>query len=71
VQRGDYRSVAHLVPDERARTFVACGTPDDVRAKLEPLWDVADSVCFVPPTYALDTAKLLAYGAAIAEAFYG
>lgn len=52
-------------------TMVICGTPDEVRAKVEPLWDVADSLCFVPPTYALDTAKLLTYGAAIAQTFYG
>jgi probable F420-dependent oxidoreductase len=71
VQRGDYRSVASLVPDEMVRAFVVTGTPDEVRAKVEPLWDVADSLCFVPPTYALDTAKLLTYGAAIAQTFYG
>jgi hypothetical protein len=50
---------------------VACGTPDEVRQKLEPLWEVADSVCYVPPAYGLGPDKLLAYGAAIAQTFYG
>lgn len=71
VQRGDYLSVAQLVPDEMARTFVACGTPDEVRHALEPLWDVADSLCLVPPSYGLEPAKLLTYAAAIAQTFYG
>ncbi len=71
VQRGDYLSVAHLVPDEMAETFVVCGTPDQVRKRLEPVWEVADSVCYVPPSYGLDPGKLLRYAAAIAETFYG
>ncbi len=71
IQRGDYRSVSEVVPDEMARTFVACGTKDEVRAKLEPLWQVADSVCYVPPGYGLDPAKFLTYAAAIGETFYG
>lgn len=71
VQAGDFLSVAHLVPDEMAETFVVCGTPDQVRKKLEPIWDVADSVCYVPPSYGLEPAKLLTYAAAIAQTFYG
>ena len=43
VRRGDYIGVKHLVPDEMAETFVVCGTADEVRKKLEPVWDVADS----------------------------
>lgn len=71
IHRGDFLSVAELVPDEMARTFVVCGTPDEVRKKVEPLWEITDSVCFVPPGYGLDPGKLLAYGAAIANTFYG
>jgi alkanesulfonate monooxygenase SsuD/methylene tetrahydromethanopterin reductase-like flavin-dependent oxidoreductase (luciferase family) len=37
------------VPDDMARTFVVCGNPDQVRTQLEPLWDVADSLCLQPP----------------------
>ncbi len=71
VKRSDFASVAHKIPDEMAQTFVVCGTLDDVRKKLEPIWEIADSVCYVPPTYTLDPAKLLTYGAAIAQTFYG
>jgi error-prone DNA polymerase len=64
VKRGDFASAAGKIPDEMAQTFVACGTPDEVRKKLEPIWEVADSVCYVPPSYNLEPAKLLTYGAA-------
>lgn len=71
VQRGGYASAAHLVPDEMAETFVVCGTPDEVRKKIEPVWEVADSLLLVPPAYALPPAKLMAYAGAIASTFYG
>jgi len=71
VKRGDYLGVKHLVPDEMAETFVVCGTPDEVRKKLEPVWDVADSVTLVPPAYSLTPDKLMAYAGAIASTFYG
>jgi alkanesulfonate monooxygenase SsuD/methylene tetrahydromethanopterin reductase-like flavin-dependent oxidoreductase (luciferase family) len=70
VQRGDYVSVAHLVPDEMAETFVVCGTPDEVRKKIEPVWDVADSLLLAPPAYSLPPEKLMAYVGAIASTFY-
>ncbi len=70
VRRGDYVSVAHLVPDEMAETFVVCGTPDEVRKKIEPVWEVADSLLLAPPVYALPPEKLMAYVGAIASTFY-
>ena len=70
VQRGDYLSVASQVPDEMAETFVICGTPDEVRKKLEPVWEVADSVCLVPPIGGLPPDKLMAYAATIGDTFY-
>jgi len=71
VKRGDYLGVADLVPDEMVEAFVACGTPDEVRQKIEPLWGVADSLCPVPAPYGLPPEKVIAYGAAIASTFYG
>lgn len=71
VQRGDYLSVAHLVPDDMAETFVVCGTPDEVRGKIKPVWETADSLWLVPPAYGLPPEKLVAYAAAIASTFYG
>jgi probable F420-dependent oxidoreductase len=70
VQRSNYRSVQHLVPDEMAQTFVVCGTPDEVRSRIEPIWDTIDSLCLVPPPYGNDGGKVLAYAAKIAELFY-
>lgn len=71
VQRGDYLGVARLVPDEMAQTFVVCGTADEVRKKIEPVWGVADSLTLVPPVYGLSPDKLMAYAGAIASTFYG
>ena len=53
-----------------AETFVVCGTPDEVRKKIEPVWEVADSLLLVPPTYALPSEKIMAYAGAIASTFY-
>ncbi|UCE87216.1 MAG: LLM class flavin-dependent oxidoreductase [Deltaproteobacteria bacterium] len=69
VQRGDYRSVAPLVPDEMVRTFVAVGEPEKVRERIGRLTGIADSLCVVPPAYALGPEKALYYAASIAEIF--
>ena len=66
----DYRSAAERVPDEMAETFVVCGTPDEVRRKIEPIWKVADSLTLVPPAYGLPGDRVMAYVAAIAGTFY-
>jgi probable F420-dependent oxidoreductase len=70
VRRGDYLGVASLVSDEMAQTFVVCGTPDEVRKRIEPLWEVVDSLTLVPPAYGLGMDKLIAYSGAIASTFY-
>lgn len=71
VQRGDYQSVAHLVPDEMVRTFVALGEPEKVREQIGKFASVADSLCIVPPVYALPPEKVLTYMDTIARTFYG
>ena len=71
VQRGDYVGVADLIPDEMVETFVLCGTADEVRKRVEPLWEIADSLCPVPPAYAMPADKVMAYAGAIASTFYG
>jgi probable F420-dependent oxidoreductase len=63
------RDLVELVPDEMARTFVVCGTPGEVAQQLEPLHEVADSLCLQPPPVAGDARR--AYEARIAETFYG
>ncbi len=69
VQRGDYSSVAHLVPDDMVRTFVAVGKPEKVRERVERLWTFADSLCPVAPVYALSVEKLANYSEQIAQTF--
>ncbi|MDE3096568.1 MAG: LLM class flavin-dependent oxidoreductase [Chloroflexota bacterium] len=71
VKRGDYLSVRYLVSDEMAQTFVVCGTPDEVRARVAAIWDSADSATLVPPSYGLEPAAILQYDARIAQLFYG
>ena len=54
-----------------AETFVIAGTADQCRKRLEPVWAVADSFMLVPPFAALAPEKVMAYGLALAETFYG
>jgi probable F420-dependent oxidoreductase len=61
---------AHLVPDEMARTFVACGTPDEVREVVEPLWQRANSMMINPPTWGLSLDRQAVKVKAIAETFW-
>jgi len=70
VKEGDYIGAAKHVTDEMAQTFVVCGSPDDVRKRLAPVYEVADSLTLVPPVYNLSPDKLLAYSTAIANTFY-
>jgi len=70
VKKGDFLSVAQLVPDEMAQTFVVCGTADEVRKRIEPAWDVVDSMTLAPPAYGLESSKILSYAGAIAATFY-
>ena len=70
VKRGDYTGVAHLVPDEMVEAFIACGTVDEVRKKVAPMWEAADSLCPVPPPYGLPAEKVIGYFGGIASAFY-
>jgi alkanesulfonate monooxygenase SsuD/methylene tetrahydromethanopterin reductase-like flavin-dependent oxidoreductase (luciferase family) len=61
VGRGDYAG------DDMVRTFVAIGPPEKVRERIDRLWSWADSLCVVPPVYALPPEKVFAYSRAIAE----
>jgi probable F420-dependent oxidoreductase len=70
VARGNYLAAAKLVPDDMAETFVVCGTPDEVRKRIEPAWEVVDSMTLVPPAYGLGADKLIAYAGAIASTFH-
>lgn len=70
VKRGEVLAHAHLVPDEMVRCFVLLGSDDRVRALVDRAWSVADSLCLVPPAYALAPERLFAYQERIAKLFY-
>jgi probable F420-dependent oxidoreductase len=70
VKRGEVLLHARLVPDEMVRCFVLLGSNDRVRAQVERAWTVADSLCLVPPAYALAPDRLFAYQERIAKLFY-
>jgi probable F420-dependent oxidoreductase len=70
VQKREVLDHGDLVPDEMVSTFVIAGEPDSVRERIERAWTVADSLCLVPPAYALAPEKLMGYAGAIAELFY-
>jgi len=61
---------AALIPDEMARTFVACGTPDQVRERIAPLWQRANSMLIGPPSWGLTPEQYAANTATIAERFW-
>ena len=61
---------AQYVPDEMVRAFGAHGTPDQVRERIEPLWQRADSMCIVPPNWGLTPEKLAQKVQAIADTFW-
>ena len=63
---------------QQAKRYMDSGglVPDDViiglvRERIEHAWSVADSLCIVPPVYALPPEKLLYYMGMIAKTFYG
>ncbi len=61
---------AQFVPDEMVRAFGAHGTPDQVRERLEPLWQRADSMCIVPPNWGLTPEQLAKKVRTIADTFW-
>jgi probable F420-dependent oxidoreductase len=70
VKRGEVLAHAKLVPDEMVRCFVLLGSDARVRALVERAWTVADSLCLVPPPYAIAPERVLAYQERIAKLFY-
>ena len=51
-------------------TLLGVISADEVRARIAPMWEHADSACLVAPPYGIDTGAMLRYGAKIAELFY-
>lgn len=62
---------ASLVPDEMARRFVACGTPDQALEWVEPLWARANSMVIHTPYWGLAPERYIEKKAAMEDAFLG
>jgi alkanesulfonate monooxygenase SsuD/methylene tetrahydromethanopterin reductase-like flavin-dependent oxidoreductase (luciferase family) len=58
------------ITDEMAQTFVMAGTADEVRRRVEQVWDMCDSFTLVPPMIGLEPEKMLFYIGTVAETFY-
>lgn len=64
-RQSDVMSVVDQVPDEMVLAFVSCGSVDEVLEQIEPLWNVADSLCPMSPYRCLTPEKLQFYGQGI------
>jgi alkanesulfonate monooxygenase SsuD/methylene tetrahydromethanopterin reductase-like flavin-dependent oxidoreductase (luciferase family) len=71
-EHGDVSSVIKNVSDEMVEAFVKCGPIDEVLEKIEPFWDVVDSICPMTPYRDLTMEQLTMYNgglyAMVAEA---
>ena len=70
MKQGDVLESAHLVPDDMVCTFVQCGRPDEVRARVERVWGVADSLILAPPIWGLAPEKIAFYEQQTSKTFY-
>ena len=64
-EHGDVSSVIENVSDEVVEAFVKCGPVDEVLEKIEPFWDVVDSLCPMTPYRELSMEKLTSYNEGI------
>jgi alkanesulfonate monooxygenase SsuD/methylene tetrahydromethanopterin reductase-like flavin-dependent oxidoreductase (luciferase family) len=60
-EHGDVSRVIKNVSDEMVEAFVKCGPVDEVLEKIEPFWDVVDSLCPMTPYRDLTMEQLTMY----------
>lgn len=60
-EHGDVSSVIANVSDDMVEAFVKCGPIDEVLEKIEPFWDVVDSLCPMTPYRDLTMEQLTMY----------
>jgi alkanesulfonate monooxygenase SsuD/methylene tetrahydromethanopterin reductase-like flavin-dependent oxidoreductase (luciferase family) len=65
LRQSDVMSVVDKVPDEMVEAFVSCGPVDEVLERIEPFWNVADSLCPMSPYRHLTPEQLQFYGGGI------
>lgn len=61
-RQSDVMSVVDEVPDEMVEAFVSCGPVEEVLEKIEPFWNIADSLCPMTPYRELTPEQLQFYG---------
>lgn len=66
-EHGDVSGVVGNVSDEMVEAFVACGPVDEVLERIEPFWEVVDSLCPITPYRDLSMDQMTAYGAGLFE----
>ncbi len=64
-EHGDVAKVVSNVSDAMVQAFVACGSVDEVLERIEPFWDVVDSLCPMAPYRDLTMDQLTAYNAGL------
>ena len=64
-EHGNVDSVIDNISDDMVEAFVKCGPVDEVLEKLEPLWNVVDSLCPMTPYRNLTIEQLTKYNEGI------
>jgi alkanesulfonate monooxygenase SsuD/methylene tetrahydromethanopterin reductase-like flavin-dependent oxidoreductase (luciferase family) len=64
-EHGDVSSVTGNVSDAMVEALVACGSVDEVLARIEPYWEVVDSLCPMTPYRDLTMEQMTTYNAAL------
>ena len=66
-EHGDVSSVVGNVSDDMVEALVACGPVDEVLERIEPFWEVVDSLCPMTPYRDLTMEQMTEYNAGLYE----
>ncbi len=69
-QRSDSAAMLKAVPDEMVTTFAIAGTPDEVRERVERMWQYTDSMTLSPPQYFVPATRVAEYRNALVSTLY-
>ena len=68
--RHDPKAMIAAIPDAMVETFAVVGTPDEVRDKISGLWEMADSLTLMEPSFFLKGEQLRGYQQALEDLLY-
>ena len=68
-RKGDIEGVAAAIPDEMVECYCAVGTPDQVKAKVGEVADLADEIFPGAPNYFIPPEQIAEYNERIIEVF--